>query len=1063
MKKYSIIIPTYNEKDNIEVLVKEIEKYVTDIDYEIIFVDDSSDGTDKVIEKLAKKDKHIILNHRTKKKGLSSAVIDGIDMAKSDIISVMDADLQHPPYLLKEMYNEVNNGADFCIPSRFIPGGSDGGLNLYRKFVSFVARSLGRLSIFHLRKVTDITSGLFCFRKSNLDKSKTLNPIGWKIMLEVLAKSKFNKIVEIPYRFNERFSGKTKMNKKVMFEYLEQLKILRKEKTKNKYIVEKRISDDNKYKKTFYFLSFIIPIIIMFIVLCVKGVWLDYEQIAFGDMQAQYMDMLIYIRSVILGENNLIYSIVKGVGGSMFSTFAYYMVSPFNLLLVFFKIKNIMRAAYIFILLKMGLAGLTMNILLNYKNKKTKLINLGLSLCYPLMAFVVASYFCIMWQDVIYMAPLVVLGIEKLVNENNLKFYMITLFITVFFNFYLGYITCIFCVFYFIYLIVTKYSFDERKEILNISLRFILASIISGLLAAFMWLPSIVEMLKTARGDVASPTTLEAVIRTLFIGSYDEQNMLFYYQPEIYCSMLVLFLVVCYLTNKKNSNFDKGATITMYLIFFLSILIKGLSYVWHGFSYPIGYNFRFTFLLCLFSILIAHKELTNIERVKKVQVVKIVLLLIVGAIYIYLKYNTFGAWLSLGFILVYLIIMASSLRKEVKSIILIVLVVIELGVNAGMTFYKAQNRSDYDEFIDKICSNFDYDDNTYRVSGYDFYGTDELIGCNKSSMNGFYSTINSNIPNFFNRVGLSGGANVYGDNVSNTPIVDSLLGVKYIYSNVLINNYKLVDTKIVTKYEPSSNTYYEERNYIYENPYRLEYAYLIDDYNKLNNLDGFKYQNEMFKTITGISSEENVLREIVSGRKNEDLSDSKYIYVQAMSDNNGITINGIDYMQLEPGRIYAFENVWHDDKIDIEYQGYGNNSKTFKAYYLNTKLFEEKIKYLQSRQATNLKIDKSKVSFDINASEDTKLMISIPYEKEWNIYVDGKKVEYEKLYEMFIGLNIKKGKHKVVMKFENKIISYGLVISILDLPIFIMLVNESRKENDEDGKERKNRNKKGNR
>lgn len=103
MKKYSIIIPTYNEKDNIELSVREISENIKDLDYEIIFVDDGNDGTDKVIEKLSKKDKHIILKHRTDKKGLSSAVIDGIDIASSDIITVMDADLQHPTYLLKDM------------------------------------------------------------------------------------------------------------------------------------------------------------------------------------------------------------------------------------------------------------------------------------------------------------------------------------------------------------------------------------------------------------------------------------------------------------------------------------------------------------------------------------------------------------------------------------------------------------------------------------------------------------------------------------------------------------------------------------------------------------------------------------------------------------------------------------------------------------------------------------------------------------------------------------------------------------------------------------------------
>lgn len=230
-------------------------------------------------------------------------------------------------------------------------------------------------------------------------------------MLEILSKSKFKKVVEIPYKFNKRHSGESKISKKVMKEYIEQLKILKKEKTINKYTVEKRIDSKNKYKNLFYFLAFIIPIIIiMFIILCVKGVWFDSEKLAFGDMQAQYMDMLIYIRSVLFGDNNLIYSTIKGVGGSMYSTFAYYMVSPFNLLLLFVKVKDIMKAVYVIILLKIGLSGLTMNVLLNYKNKDNKLINLTLSLCYPLMAFAVCSYFCIMWFDVIYMAPLVIIG-----------------------------------------------------------------------------------------------------------------------------------------------------------------------------------------------------------------------------------------------------------------------------------------------------------------------------------------------------------------------------------------------------------------------------------------------------------------------------------------------------------------------------------------------------------------------------------------------------------------------------------------------------------------------------
>jgi dolichol-phosphate mannosyltransferase len=180
------------------------------------------------------------LEHRNNSRGLSSAVIRGIELVNSDIIAVMDADLQHPPYLLKEMYLEIINGADICIPSRFIKGGSDGGLNWYRKLVSYTARTIGKIYLNNLKYISDITSGIFCFRKSNLLKDKKLNPIGWKIMLEVLTKSKYKIVVEIPYCFNKRYACQTKLNNKVMLDYLKQLPILKKEQVKNVYKVIRR-------------------------------------------------------------------------------------------------------------------------------------------------------------------------------------------------------------------------------------------------------------------------------------------------------------------------------------------------------------------------------------------------------------------------------------------------------------------------------------------------------------------------------------------------------------------------------------------------------------------------------------------------------------------------------------------------------------------------------------------------------------------------------------------------------------------------------------------------------
>ena len=126
----------------------------------------------------------------------------------------------------------------------------------------------------------------------------------------------------------------------------------------------------NKYKnKLCYLVAALIPIIIMLIAFCVKGVWFDGEKLAFGDMQAQYSEMILYFRKVITGEESIFYSITKGLGGDMYATLTYYMLSPFNLIALFFKESNIMQAIYFIILGKIGLSGLTMYIFLNSKNK----------------------------------------------------------------------------------------------------------------------------------------------------------------------------------------------------------------------------------------------------------------------------------------------------------------------------------------------------------------------------------------------------------------------------------------------------------------------------------------------------------------------------------------------------------------------------------------------------------------------------------------------------------------------------------------------------------------------
>ncbi len=216
----SIVVPTYNERDNVRVLTERIAAALagSGYAYEIVFVDDSRDDTPVALAKLALDYLCVRFLHRTDERGLASAVVRGFAMSRGAYIVVMDADLQHPPELLPIIMKRLAR-VEVVIPSRFIGGGSDGGLNVFRKFVSWTARLIGRLSIRRLRMISDCTSGYFGFHRSVIANAN-LDPVGWKILMEVLVKGSYHAVHELPYSFVARGSGKSKMTWKDQYDYL---------------------------------------------------------------------------------------------------------------------------------------------------------------------------------------------------------------------------------------------------------------------------------------------------------------------------------------------------------------------------------------------------------------------------------------------------------------------------------------------------------------------------------------------------------------------------------------------------------------------------------------------------------------------------------------------------------------------------------------------------------------------------------------------------------------------------------------------------------------------------
>jgi len=221
----SIIIPTYNESENIIRILKSIEEHLPkDITAEAVVVDDNSpDGTGKIVEDYINDGQNKVgytvdVIHRKTKSGLSSAILDGIKHSSGETVVVMDSDFSHPPKIIPRLIEEMENPkCDIVIASRFVPGGGIDGWSTKRKLISKTATGIAKAGLGV--NESDPMSGFFAFKRKILEGIK-FDAIGYKMLLEILVKTKDAKVKEIPYTFTNRMYGSSKLDSSTMLDYV---------------------------------------------------------------------------------------------------------------------------------------------------------------------------------------------------------------------------------------------------------------------------------------------------------------------------------------------------------------------------------------------------------------------------------------------------------------------------------------------------------------------------------------------------------------------------------------------------------------------------------------------------------------------------------------------------------------------------------------------------------------------------------------------------------------------------------------------------------------------------
>lgn len=220
----TVVVPTFREVDNLPKLIDRIDavRRQCGSDFDLLIMDDdSNDGTVELIRRLNLDWVELVV--RTRNRGLSPAVLEGVRRADRDFVVVMDADLSHPPEAIPQMLETLRNGADFVIGSRYAEGGTtDAEWGAFRWLNSKVATWLARA----LTTARDPMSGFLAFRRGLLDHADPLNPVGYKIGLELLVKCRCRNVREVPIHFADRQHGESKLSVKEQLKYIQHLRRL---------------------------------------------------------------------------------------------------------------------------------------------------------------------------------------------------------------------------------------------------------------------------------------------------------------------------------------------------------------------------------------------------------------------------------------------------------------------------------------------------------------------------------------------------------------------------------------------------------------------------------------------------------------------------------------------------------------------------------------------------------------------------------------------------------------------------------------------------------------------
>ncbi len=842
-----------------------------------------------------------------------------------------------------------------------------------------------------------------------------------------------------------------------------------------------------------------------------------YDLVPFGnmtilrmDLYHQYGPLFAELYDRLTNGGSLVYSWNSGLGSSFLGNYFNYLSSPLTLIILLFGHENITEAISTLIMLKAVLSSVSFTYYLKASLNKHSCATAAFGVLYAYCGYFVAYYWNLMWLDAMVLFPIIILGIEHIINKGKTALYCIGLTVMIFANYYMAFMVCIFSVLYFLTYYFANYPFSQKfknsdsdklieklKNSLFFSsgLKFALYSLLAGCLAAVAIFPLITILSQSSATSSSSPTTLTKYFTAFdFLANHlastdatirsSGNDVL----PNVYCGILTLILVPLYLFSKKISLREKISYISLLAVLYFSFNINYLNFFWHGLHFPNDLPYRFSFMYSFVLLILAFKAFTNITEYTGRQ------LLAVGTCLIFFiilteeltskNIDDISLIISLVFAVGYVIILHLYKDKRFQtsalSLLLLCAVTSEIALgntdNYSMNQSKTSYTSDYSQFREIKEKLDEYDNNGfYRMELTDLRTRMDPCWFNYNGVSVFSSMAYESVANLQQNLGLYGNFINSYTYKPQTAVYNSLFGLKYIVDNdgltmnsklfeELFGNEKFVAYKnnydLSVAFAASSAVKSWDAS-VYDNPFEAQsdlfamtsgvenvFTKLVCENATYSNINDF-YPNEFetgqYKFSKSVDDQVGSVCFEITPEKEENV----YFYIKSNAVET-VTVSGTMFSKTyssfdEPyivdiGLIGENETVY----IDISIKDSSNRGNlNFYAYALNQENFEKGYSVLKDGNFEITDYSDTMLCGKIKASAYSTVFTSIPYDINWDVYIDGKKLSNDeicKISDSLLGFDISEGEHTVVLRYNSSGLLVGSFISVLTIILATVII-----------------------